>query len=63
VVVTTILYSTDRKLAIVDGRIVRPGDRIGSTTIVEIRPHAVVVESPERGQRVIELRAPVARAR
>jgi hypothetical protein len=63
VVVTSILYSADRKLAIVNGRIARPGDRIGSTTIVEIRPRALVVESPERGRRVVNLRVPVASAR
>jgi Tfp pilus assembly PilM family ATPase len=63
VVVTSILYSADRKLAIVNGRIARPGDRIGSTTIVEIRPHAIVVESPERGRRVVDLRVPAASAR
>ena len=63
VVVTSILYSADRQLAIVNGRIARPGDRIGSTTIVEIRPRAVVVESPERGRRVVNLRVPVASAR
>jgi hypothetical protein len=63
VVVTSILYSADRKLAIVNGRIARPGDRIGSTTIVEIRPRAVVVESPDRGRRVVNLRVPLASAR
>jgi len=63
VVVTSILYSADRKLAIINGQIARPGDRIGSTTIVEIRPHAVVVESPERGRRIVDLRVPVASAR
>ena len=62
VVVTSILYSADRQLAIVNGRIARPGDRIGSTSIVEIRPRAVVVESPERGRRVVSLRVPLARA-
>jgi hypothetical protein len=62
VVVTTILYSADRQLAIVNGRITRPGDRIGSTSIVEIRPHAVVVDSPVRGRRVVSLRVPLARA-
>jgi hypothetical protein len=62
VVVTSILYSADRQLAIVNGRIARPGDRIGSISIVEIRPRAVVVESPERGRRIVSLRVPLARA-
>jgi Tfp pilus assembly PilM family ATPase len=62
VVVTSILYSVDRQLAIVNGRIARPGDRIGSTSIVEIQPRAIVVESPERGRRIVGLRVPLARA-
>ena len=62
VVVTSILYSADRQLAIVNGRIARPGDRIGSTSIVEIRPRAIVVESPGRGRRIVSLRVPLARA-
>jgi MSHA biogenesis protein MshK len=60
VVVTSILYSADRKLAIVDGRIARPGDRIGSISIVEIRPRAIVVESPGRGRRIVSMRLPAA---
>ena len=63
VLVTSILYSPDRQLAIVDGQIARPGDRIGSISIVEIRPRAIVVESPEGGRRIVGLRVPVARAR
>ena len=63
VVVTSILYSVDRRLAIVNGRIARPGDRIGSASIVEIHPHAIVVESPGRGRRIVSLRVPLSRAR
>jgi Tfp pilus assembly PilM family ATPase len=62
VVVTSILYSGDRQLAIINGRIARPGDRIGSMSIVEIRPRAIVVESPGRGRRIVSLRVPLARA-
>lgn len=58
VVVASILHSTDRRLAVVNGRIVRAGDRIGSSTIVDIQPRAVVVESPRGGRRVVELRSP-----
>jgi hypothetical protein len=61
-VVTSILYSADRQLAIVNGRIARPGDRIGSTSIVEIHPRSIVVESPGRGRRIVGLRVPLARA-
>ncbi|HXH25976.1 MAG TPA: general secretion pathway protein GspB [Vicinamibacterales bacterium] len=56
VVVSTILYSDARRLARVNGRIVREGDRVGPVTIVEIRPNAVVVESPRRGRRTMLLR-------
>ena len=57
VAVASILHSTERRLAVVNGRIVRAGDRIGSNTIVEIQPRAIVVESPKGGRRVVELRA------
>lgn len=56
-VVASILHSTERRLAVVNGRIVRAGDRIGSSTIVDIQPRAIVIES-SRGRRVVELRAP-----
>jgi len=57
-VVASILHSTDRRLAVVNGRIVRAGDRIGSSTIVDIQPRAIVVESSRGARRVLELRAP-----
>ena len=57
-VVATILYSSDRRLALVDGRIVRVGDRLGDATIVDIVPNAVIVESPARGRRSLSLRPP-----
>jgi hypothetical protein len=57
VMVSTILYSDARRLATVNGRIVREGERVGPVTIVEIRPTAVVVESPRRGRRTILLRS------
>jgi hypothetical protein len=57
-VVATILYSTDRRLAMVDGRIVRVGDRLGDATIVDIVPNAVIIESPDRGRRSLTLRPP-----
>jgi hypothetical protein len=59
VVVASILHSADRRLAVVNGRIVRAGDRIGSHTIVDIQPRAIVVESPRGGRRVVELRGPL----
>jgi hypothetical protein len=57
-VVASILYSTTRRLAVVDGRIVRIGDAVGTATVVDILPKAVIVESPARGRRTIELRLP-----
>jgi hypothetical protein len=52
----SILHSADRRLAVVNGRIVRAGDRVGSSTIVEIQPRAVVVESSRGARRLLELR-------
>lgn len=57
-VVASILHSDDRRLAVVNGRIVRSGDRIGSSTIVEIQARAIVVEAPGGKRRVVGLRAP-----
>jgi hypothetical protein len=34
--VRSILISDDRRLAIIDGRIIGPGDRIGQDTVIEI---------------------------
>ena len=56
VVVGSILYSSGRRLATVNGRIVRVGDLVGSGTVVDILPNAVVIDSPLEGRRVIELR-------
>ena len=38
----TILYGADRKLAIVDGRIVQVGDDVGGAKVVEITPNSVL---------------------
>ena len=39
----TILYSPDRKLAIIDGRIVSPGDEIRGARVVDITPGTVIL--------------------
>jgi hypothetical protein len=39
----TILYSPDRKLAIIDGRIVGPGDEVRGARIVDITPGTVIL--------------------
>lgn len=54
-VVTSILYSVRRRLAIVNGRIVRVGDSIGSSTILYIEPRAVTVQSADGTKRTLEL--------
>jgi hypothetical protein len=38
----TILYGADRKLAIVDGRIVQVGDEVRGARVVEITPNSVL---------------------
>jgi hypothetical protein len=43
----TILYGTDRKLAIVDGRIVQAGDDVKGARIVEITPTAVMLRDSQ----------------
>jgi hypothetical protein len=64
VVVASILHSADRRLAVVNGKIVRAGDRVGSSTVVDIQPRAVVIESSRGARRLVELRAgaPIRRA-
>lgn len=44
---STILYASDRKLAIVDGRIVGVGDTVRGARIVEITPTAVMLRDPQ----------------
>ncbi len=55
VVVATILFSPQRRLAMVNGRIAGIGDKVGAATIVDIQPKAIVVESPVHGRRMIAL--------
>jgi hypothetical protein len=58
-VLASILHSPDRQLAIVNGRIVRVGDRIGSATVRDIEPRTVVVETADGLRRTLELRIPL----
>jgi hypothetical protein len=39
----TILYSPDRRLAIIDGRIVGPGDEVRGARVIDITPTAVML--------------------
>jgi hypothetical protein len=59
-VVASILHSSRRRFAIINGQIKRVGDRIGSSTIRDIEPRAVVVESASGARQTIELRLPLA---
>jgi hypothetical protein len=57
-VVASILYSTGRRVAVIDGRIVRPHDRVGNATVIDILPKAVVVELADGERRTVALQAP-----
>jgi hypothetical protein len=61
-VVASILYSAQRRLAIVNGRIVRVGDRVGSAIVRDIEARAVIVESSGGTRQTLELRMPFGNA-
>jgi hypothetical protein len=46
-VLGTILYSPDRKLAIIDGRIVGPGDDVRGARVIGITPTAVLLRDAQ----------------
>ena len=46
-VLGTILYSNDRRLAIVDGRIVQPGDDVRGARVIEIAPGEVLLRDAQ----------------
>jgi hypothetical protein len=56
--VATILISPTRRVAMVNGKRARVGDRIGLETVVDIRADGIVLESPLHGRRTILRRAP-----
>jgi len=43
----TILFSPDRKLAIIDGRIVGPGDDVRGARVIDITPTAVLLRDAQ----------------
>ena len=55
--VNSILVSPDRRLAVLDGVIVREGDRVGPRVLVRIEPRAVVLREPSG----YEIRVPIRR--
>lgn len=54
-VVTSILISSGRRVARVDGRIVGPGDRLGAGVVRSIEPDAVVIVEPGGRARRFEI--------
>jgi hypothetical protein len=46
-VLGTILYSPDRKLAIIDGQIVGPGDVVRGARVIDITPNAVMLRDSQ----------------
>jgi hypothetical protein len=57
-VVASILYSTGRRLAVIDGRIVRLNEQVGDATVIDIQPKAVVLEFADGERRTVALQAP-----
>jgi hypothetical protein len=52
----TILYGSDRKLAIVDGRIVQVGDDVRGARVIDILPDAVLFRDVQGRLRKLTLR-------
>ena len=57
-IVASILYSSSRRLALIDGRVVRAGDEVSGVRVVEILRNAVIVESAFGGRRTLSLTPP-----
>jgi hypothetical protein len=55
-VVNSILVSPDRRLAVLDGVIVREGEAIGPRVLVRIEPGAVVLREPSGLERRVTMR-------
>jgi hypothetical protein len=60
-VVTSILFSSGRRVAMVDGRIVRAGDQVRTGTIREIEASAVVIVGRDGRERRVAISRPVMR--
>ena len=56
-VVNSILVAPDRRLAVLDGEIVREGDAVGLRVLIRIEPRAVVLREPSGN----EIRVPIRR--
>ena len=58
-VVSSILFSSERRVALVDGRVVAVGDRVGSSVVLGIEPRAVVLGAEDGTRRRLEITAPL----
>jgi hypothetical protein len=56
-VVNSILVAPERRLAVVDGAIVREGDRVGPRVLARIEPAALILREPSG----LEVRVPIRR--
>jgi hypothetical protein len=54
----TILYGADRKLAIIDGRIVQVGDEVRGARVVEITQNSVLFRDQQGRLRRLTLEGP-----
>ena len=57
-VLGAILSSADRRMALLNGRIVGVGDRVGPFTVIEIANEQVVVRGPDGDTRTLPVRSP-----
>jgi hypothetical protein len=55
-VVNSILVAPDRRLAVLDGEIVREGDTVGPRVVIRIEPRAVVLREPSGREVTIPIR-------
>lgn len=60
-VVHSILFSPQRKLAVIQGRIYKIGDRVAGAEIVDIERAAVVIRTASGARRRVELQSPAAK--
>ena len=54
-VVTSILTGSTRRIAVINGRVRRVGDRVGAMTVAGIEPRRVVLHSPGEGRIVLSI--------
>jgi hypothetical protein len=56
-----VLISADRRLAVVDGAVVAIGDRVGTRTVADIEPNAVVLREASGTEIRLSIRARIGR--